>query len=487
MNDDIFSLQFAFLSLHLLKNRPKPQKRSSPTLRCIPPFNNLPHPPQLSFPSEILHLIFSFALEPSSADIDLTEKNMLRATILTLVQVCEQWRLAARDCPRLWVHSIDFQHDAPETIAEYLRLSRSHLLDIGHRSAPFHVANSRDLVVFRLLRPECRRIREWNLIRPNGLRLPDKVQIDSFIFPLNQPSLTAIRSTGGGPSLVSKVDKFSRTLRKLFIRDLRTTFPFPSSLEFAHLTELAVVGVALHVRVAEVYWISVLQGMPKLRLLALHDAILLDPVWHPFGDVELPHLRLLSLQESHWHGVCAFRRLFSCLRLPGTCGVDLRLPPIAESPTSQVHLTEITELRRILRSHLGGPALMDLTSADIPQVHFGVRATASGDSAAIIGTVQDPINTLDWNGQAGTIGAMRCLDEHNTVFPRFPPLSISLDRPSNADFDLLFLLAQPLLQEAEQLRIHQDYPVPLFSSKDISQVTFSLISRMPNLVFVLQV
>lgn len=467
MGDGIFSPQFAFLSLHLLKSRPKNQKRESHALQHTSPSQHLSQPTPLSFPSEILHIIFCFAMEPSSDDIDLTEKNTLRTTILTLIQICQQWRLAAHDCPRLWVHSIDIQRHAPEIVAEFLQLSRSHLIDVGHRSAPFRVANARDLVVFRLLRPECRRIREWNLVRPKGYRFPDRVQIDSFIFPLNQPFLTVIRSTGRGASLLSKIGRFSPTLRKLFICDLRIPIPFTPSMKFTHLTELAVVSVALHVRATEALWLSLLQGMPQLRLLALHDAILLDPLWHPFGDVELPQLRLLSLQDSHWHGVCAFRRLFSCLHLPGTCGVDLKLPPISESPTSQVHLTEITELRRILRRHLGGPALMDLSSVDIPQVHFGVRATVPGRCVAVIGSVQDPDTTFDWNSQAGTSGVIGYLDEHKAAYPRFPPLSISLDRPSDADFDLLFLLAQPLLQEAVQLRIHSDPRAPHSSLRRI--------------------
>ncbi|TEB21940.1 hypothetical protein FA13DRAFT_1716398 [Coprinellus micaceus] len=444
------SSQFAFLSLRLLKLRPKRHQQTKP-----PGSPQRPVPAPLSFPAEILHSIFSFAVEASSSDVDLVEKNNLRAAAFALSQL----------------------------LPDFLQLSRPHPIDVGHRSSPFRVAVMRDFAILPLLKQERRRIREWNVeIFTDYHQSRIVAAADNLIFPLHQPSLAAIRATGECPSLVWNIHKLSGSLRNLCLRELRVVFPLLPSLGYTHLTELSVDGVAMEIRPVESEWLALLQGMPQLQLLSLHDTIRLDPSWQPLSNTELPQLRLLSLRDADWSGVRALRRVFSRLLLPATCGVDLNLPSTSRFKGSQSHLNDITtSIWRALRRHLGGPVLADLSPTDIPQVEFGLYANA-GRFWTTIGTVRHPDTSLDWNGQPGTSGVVRRLDAHASAHPRFPTLNISFEGPSTADFDLLLLLAEPLLPRAKRLRIYMDRISAFPSTKDCfeSRVISSLMARMPQ-------
>lgn len=147
------------------------------------------------FPAEVLHAVFAQAWEPSSTDIDLIEKNSLRSTVLSCAQVCQHWRIAARDLSSGWSYAIDYGKNSPEVVADFLNLSRPHLLDVGHRSAPFRIRTKKDVTVLGLLKQEVARIREWNA---EVIPIPGQsISSASWILPPQQSAVVALRVWGG--------------------------------------------------------------------------------------------------------------------------------------------------------------------------------------------------------------------------------------------------------------------------------------------------
>ena len=68
-------------------------------------------------PTEILQTIFAFAVQPSSDDINLFEKELIRRTILSCSQVCKFWRTHSK------YHEVFT--GSPTTFARYLQVINS--------------------------------------------------------------------------------------------------------------------------------------------------------------------------------------------------------------------------------------------------------------------------------------------------------------------------------------------------------------------------
>jgi hypothetical protein len=424
-----------------------------------------------------------FALEPSSSNIDLDEKITLRVTSLSCAQVCQQWRLAARDCCILWPNAVDFQWQLPEVIADLLPLSRPHPIDIGHRAAPFRIAKQRDIAVLNLLKAESSRIHEWNVEFPLARQ---RHSMPGWVFPsqaTDQPLVTALRYTGEVTSPLWDLQALSPNLQKLSIRNVRSIRPLQDTVFFNTLTELWVSNVSKVNRPSHVEWHSTLQGMPHLKLLALHSAIRKDGNALPVPDLWLPQLLLLSLQSEDWSGAKGQIKLLQHLQLPQMCGLDLGLPSasIFEGRSRDVDRF-VEKCQRLILQRVGGmgPATT-LTPADTPQIEIGVRPTTNGCQLTL-GTVQHPDLTLSWNGEQGSSPVLEYLDIHGKTRPRFPPLNVMFHNATISDAYHIFQIVSDAIWKASYVRVHLE--ADLASHPSVGHVASalpSLISRMLQL------
>ncbi|KAJ3531591.1 hypothetical protein NMY22_g8091 [Coprinellus aureogranulatus] len=518
----VFSSQFAFLAIQSLTCRPRSRKKQQPN--TAPPSSTeeaqsptstvfaiqsltsrpkrekqatssprAPPPPvdKLFLPAELLHIIFTFALEPSSSDIDLEERNFLRATILSCAQVNQQWRLAARDCRALWVHAVDLQSQSLEVIADLLPLSRPHPIDVGHRSAPFRVVSERDLALFDVLKAEANRIREWNLDVPAESR---KLRVRKgcvTAFPsraADQPLVTAVRYQGGLGPLLWDLGELSPNLRKLSIRDPWIFSSLDLARPFRVLTELRVCNIAKHIKPTELGWLQMLQGMSNLQLLALHSSIRhdLSNVAAPLFDIWLPQLRFISLHDDEWIGVSAQRRFWSHLQVPDTCGVELGFPSTSQAGRLQKIVQPLMDrVRRHIRERIVGGfvGMTNLTTADTPQIEISVRSTSTGCQISL-GTVRHPDLTLNWNEEQGTSGVMEYLDVHAAMYPKFPPVNIVFNDAAIADVDHIFSLTSDIFWKANSVKIHIDTDTSAVARPCVTHVASALpaiLSRMPQI------
>lgn len=508
----VFSSQFAFLALQSLSCRPRSRKtkerspvasnaQALPSLvQSIQSLTSHPKREQASYipeahpapvdklflPSELLHIIFTFALEPSASEIDLEERNILRATILSCAHVSQQWRLAARDCRILWIHAVDFQSQPLEVIADLLPLSRPHPIDIGHRSAPFRITDRCHIAILDLVKAEARRIREWNVeFPPESKKFKVK---PGWTFPsADQPPVTALRYKGRDILSLWNLQQLSPTLHKLSILDPRMFQPLHLAMHFGTLTELRVCDVSTmtSLRPTEWDWLQMLQGMPNLQLLALHSVIRHDllPTAPPLFDIWLPQLRFLSLHDKEWIGVSAQRRFWSHLRVPDTCGTEMGLPSTSQAGRLQKVVQPIMDrFRRQIRERIGGFfAMTTLTSAETPQIEIGVRSTPTGCQLSL-GTVRHPDLTLDWNGEQGTSGVMEYLEVHTSMFPKFPPLNIVFDDAAIADVNHIFEATSDIFWKASSVKIHIDTGASThLTVMHIASALPAILSRMPQI------
>ncbi|KAJ3538038.1 hypothetical protein NMY22_g5332 [Coprinellus aureogranulatus] len=302
-------------------NDPVPPSRSSP-------LHDEPQHAAASAPYELLHIIFSLAMTPSSSDIDYSEKALLRSTISSISQVCARWRHTALSDSYLWAHSVDFGRHSPKAIAFFLSLSRPHPIDVGHRSAPFRVYGERGVAVLRAMREDFYRVAQWNIdvspeFRFNGVQTlfgnPDN---DMSPYPVQTLRLAGIMNLP-----VRDWQRMASSLQRLSLCD--TNIVLTPSLDLSNLTELAITTVYRSVKyqIAEV--LAVLRKTPQLQLLSLKDAIapVRDPIAaNQFNPVHLPELRFVAGEESQWQTACLLLALLSFIQRPLQCGLDISLP-----------------------------------------------------------------------------------------------------------------------------------------------------------------
>ncbi|TEB28776.1 hypothetical protein FA13DRAFT_1735301 [Coprinellus micaceus] len=449
-----------------------PVKKLSPlSPKPPPPEFLLPKPPppaflpsaQPSLPPEFLAIQ---GLTSHCSDLDLDEKTTLRVTIFSCAQVCQQWRLAARDCRILWPNAVDFQWQLPEVIADLLPLSRPHPIDVGHRAAPFRIAKQRDVAVLNLLKVESRRIREWNVEFPLAHQLHS---MSGWVFPsTDQPLVSVLRYAGEFMSSLWDLQALSLTLRKLSIRDVSTIQPIQDAAFFGALTELHISNVSTVSRPSQTEWLSILQNMPHVKLLALRNAARVDLNAPPLFDVWLPQLRLLSLQSDEWLAAFGQIKLLQHLQVPEICGRELGLP------STSIFKGRSRDVQRIM-DHVGGMvAATTLTIADTPQIEIGVRPTTNG--------FQHPDLTLNWNGEQGSAPLIEYLDAHAASRPKFPPLNIMFNNAAIADVDHVFELTCDIFWMASYVRVHLEVePSSHPSVRHVASALPSLLSRMPQI------
>lgn len=410
---------------------------------------------ELIFPTELLHLIFSFALEPSSTDISLEEKTTLRTTIVSISHTSQHWRFAARDCSNLWSNAIDFQRQPVEVIADYLELSKPHPIDVGHHSEPYRVEDQRDILILDLLKAESSRIREWNVQFPPAEDQPHPSR--GWLFPsTEQPSVTAIRYIGVFTSSLWDLWALSSTLCKLSIRDPPFFLPLRSPIQFDALTELKVSGVSMDFRPNAWNWMASLKRMPNLQFLALHNTVSRRAA-NGMTDLHLPHLRLVSVQDADWDSVRALGKLLRHLHVPSTCATLVEFPSTSGfRPTQDTDLRTIMRgFRRVLRRHIVGiPGMAGPDAMEVPPIELSVHSSSAGCRVSL-GTVPRADVTLDWNAE-GSRAVNEYLDNHGARYQRFAPFNVSFNEAMTDDVDQLSDFASETFAKAQSVRIDLD-------------------------------
>jgi hypothetical protein len=275
----------------------------------------------------------------------------------------------------------------------------------------------------------------------------------------------------------------SLTLRKLSIRDVSTIQPIQDAAFFGALTELHISNVSTVSRPSQTEWLSILQNMPHVKLLALRNAARVDLNAPPLFDVWLPQLRLLSLQSDEWLAAFGQIKLLQHLQVPEICGRELGLPSTSIFKGRSRDVQRIMDVcRRLIRQHVGGMvAATTLTIADTPQIEIGVRPTTNGCQLTL-GTVQHPDLTLNWNGEQGSAPLIEYLDAHAASRPKFPPLNIMFNNAAIADVDHVFELTCDIFWMASYVRVHLEVePSSHPSVRHVASALPSLLSRMPQI------
>lgn len=440
--------------------------------------------PSNAFPSEVLHAIFSQAWETCGPDISLVEKDALRSTVLSCAQVCQHWRLAARDLSCGWAYAIDYRKNSPAVVADFLKLSIPHPLDVGHRSAPFRIRTERDLAVLNLLKSEIPRIREWNV---EVASIPGQsITSTSWILPSDQPAIVTLRVRGDFPSSLWDLRKLCNSLRTLSIHGSRLLFPLYPSMQFGTLTELSVGAIEEDITLTVVEWLDVLRGTSSLQFLSIHCAIQRHSGTQIHLPVHLPHLRVLSLREKCWSNMYSMRRLFGVLLLglPRECGLELWFPSTAQFRQRTADLEGHMAAFAVLLEFHWGAHFAALGVTHVPQVELAVHAV-SGGARFSLGTVYNPRVTLNWGGERGGSGVREYLDQYRAAGYQFPPFNIIFDNPAIMDFKCAIIVTEILvLERATKMRIHLD----AMSRQAYSQnpdVLVHILSYMPQVTHLL--
>ncbi|TEB21945.1 hypothetical protein FA13DRAFT_1716401 [Coprinellus micaceus] len=402
-----------------------------------------------SLPCEILQAIFTEAVRPSSADIDLEETILLRSTILGCSQVCQIWRLAARDYSLLWIHAIDPRKHSPEVVADLLELSRPHLIEVGHRSAPFFITTERHCNVLLKFRPHRGRIREWNVfLSPSLCPLANTRWIFGSLGWASSRCIRILRWSGAITSPGGALSTISSSLFKLELRN--TNLVLPQWIDLSNLTELSVHSKALNsIKLSLQEWFVLLKGTYRLRFLGLHHAMKTDneldaAMGQLPDDVTLPELQLCSLTESSWDGAFMAFIVFLVINKPFTCGLQLDLPRWAdlvdEDGGNDLNADEIKQTIGVVATSFqeyAGHHTSDTLPGVTPRVEISVKYENPGIQVTF-GTVPNPATTLDWNGYRGAAGVEQYLDSYfgspiHASSPRHPPISVTLYNPNDAD------------------------------------------------------
>ncbi|KAJ3527517.1 hypothetical protein NMY22_g9756 [Coprinellus aureogranulatus] len=434
---------FSLRKLWLRAKRRRPSNGQAPPSRPLPPsLHDEPQNAAANAPYELLHIIFSLAMKPSSSDIDYSEKTLLCSTILSISQVCRQWRSTALSDSSLWIHSIDFERHPPEAIAHFLRLSRPHLIDVGHRSALCRIYGKHGLAVVRALWNDFHRVKQWNIdLSPEfrwvgfhtlfGIPKTD----DANSGPLHP--VHTLRLTGVLTMASLHRGLLVKSLQKLSLRD--TTFALTAAFDLSNLTELAIATMYRSVKyeIAEV--IAILRRAPRLQFLGLRNAIAPGPrpipLNQPLIPVHLPELRFISVSESQWQTAHPLLFLLSIIRRPLQCGLDISLPSSEESWYSLMTHSVDVVLERVRRSLHGASWPSPLLA---PRVEISLQPHGF-DHRLTIGTIPSSQDNLDWNGACGTNGIQRCLDDYSklqsptSTETQHPPLRITICNPKPLD------------------------------------------------------
>ncbi|KAJ3524890.1 hypothetical protein NMY22_g10808 [Coprinellus aureogranulatus] len=456
----------------------------SPTLHDVPQS----HPAAL--PYEVLQAIFVTAMEGSTSDVDVVEKDRLRRNILAFSQVCGQWRYAALGYSPLWVHSIDFLSYPSLAIDYYLRLSRPNPIDVGHRSAPFRVAGRRALVVLHILKDDYNRVRQWNIeISPDYRHLNLQHLFGDAEGAISYPVHT-FRQAGRMNIPEGPWSQLVSSLEKLSLCD--TNLALNSFMEFSHLAELSIKSTyhrSAKYQIMEV--IALLRKTPRLRFLRLKDAIRPGPEDNPIAanqpilPVILPDLRLIALSEADWETAYLLLLLIPILQKSERCCVDLSLPSYASRTEDGIPVNEIVAaLGSVQENVQGGPFSPSMTA---PRVEVALQCRGEHDFQLTMGTVPNPERTLDWNGNSGTVGVTKYLDDYFKTASQarsqarvHPPLSVTLPNPVAQDIrSTACILNASTLYTTGSLRMSVD--LPLLTTRSADQVIDTLPSPLINM------
>ncbi|RXW17998.1 hypothetical protein EST38_g7856 [Candolleomyces aberdarensis] len=444
----------------------------SPKFGRFPRGRNV-RPVQL-IPTEIIQAIFSFAVQPSSGDIDLEEKDLIRATIFSCSQVCRFWRTVARGYSPLWANAIDFQESSFLAIQELLQLSEPHLFDVGHRSAPFQVYRRRDILVLHILQAHSHRIREWNVDYCAGHR----AEFHPWLLSHPSPGLHTARWAGpiSYPHPNSNLNLLPNSApRRLYLED--TDLTLSPSMSLLRLTHLSVCNWRPSRRLSSTQWIRFLAYTPRLQFLTIRDSTRDDGSQIPFTIplVHLPDLRVMSLGDSI--SMVPLLDLFSHLEPSPMCAINLDpLPPLSSvAPAAVNQYLHMFSSR--LFAHFG--AFCEDPS-NIPQLELAVRPH-SPRCRVTLGTVRDAdIALVEHLEDSSTPGIP--VDGSTTAADTiiFPALNIGLAHLEGPELHQLSALSSWLLQRATTLRITFGDPFNLYPSFFQTEIV-KLLSRMGNL------
>ncbi|TEB21936.1 hypothetical protein FA13DRAFT_1525065 [Coprinellus micaceus] len=477
-------------SIQNLRLRPKrPQHADlTPKLPSPPsPPAKLEQPQEIAatIPYEILHAIFATAMRPSSSDIDLAEKDRLSANIRAFSHVCGQWRHAAMGHSILWIHAADFSRHSPPALAYYLRLSRPHAIDVGHRAAPWCLAGGRGLIILNNLQEDCHRVRQWNI----DVRVDYQLSNLEFFFKnadgTSSYPVHTLRQIGVCMLPDEAWKRLVPTLQKLSLS--HSGIHLTPSMDLSNLTELSLRNPdqSRNATYDIVEVIALLRGTPQLQFLRLSEALKPTTQLTPIAanqQVDLPQLRHVSLSESQWQNGYHLLLLISVLQMPSECGLDLSLPPLSEEQV-QTYLVAAGNVQQTLHGGPWSPSML------VPRVELTMQKYDRRGFQLTLGTIPSPQVTLDWNGTQGSDGVNDYLDDYFNppslpVGERmYPPISISFCNTDALDsLSVARTLAPRAFLRTTSLRLSFDRQSFHSASEDtIHQASDTLFSALINM------
>ncbi|RXW16314.1 hypothetical protein EST38_g9532 [Candolleomyces aberdarensis] len=398
------------------------------------------------FPAGILQIIFTEVTHSGAEDVDLTDKILIRTTILSCARVCRLWRSAVpgNNLNALWVHVLDFQRMPISRLKYLLTFSAPHRFDLEHRDAPFCVHRKRDLRVLEMLQDHYLRVREWNVKYCMGYR----VDYDPRWLFSGQPfesQLRTLRWTGPTPNIADGLGGRPipvLMLNKLAIHDVN----FLPCMYLQHsgipsqLTELSIRRLPRTAGLDPLQLLDTLRRTPYLQSLTLHDAIthdvhLLHPLLILDRTVNLLMLRKVSAADG-W-SMDPFFYLFMSMNIPAACDFELILPR-NHSPDNQIFSCEfffrirITGLLNLYRLH-GLVEVPPLALNIDPQSDYPITLGTVHNAAAKFGITETSMNFEDISA--------------------FPTITIKLRRLAEEELHQAIVHAKPLLEKVTDFRI----------------------------------
>lgn len=283
-------------------------------------------------PDELLGSIFLLNTVKEVKDDQLLHDPY--TTTLSSALACKRWHEVAMNYPILWSRIINYEKHPPALVKEFLRRSKTSLIEIGEDSAFKHVQlrYPRGKVVLQHMFEDPSRIKTlslqirlepWEYICQNFLQYP-ATNIEYLNLITSCPFPDCLYP---GPLFADAAP----SLRRLHLQ--RCLIDFSSSV-LSNLTELSVLDIvapailslrkpdhSLKVAPTVGGWLRVLENIPSLRYLTLSGAITENRVdEESLLNVSLPNLIFLTVGAKLHGGVS----LLEHLSIPPSCGIRLR-------------------------------------------------------------------------------------------------------------------------------------------------------------------